>query len=152
MRRVAHHLLPGQGQQLVRPLVRLLEESGQRFGSPLQGALGLRTRALDVDAVRRHPHEHVGAEARAKLALPPLQSLRRRRGQVVGERGDLEDELVLQVVGFGHHPSEPGLREEVVRAVHAEEIVIRNVATSSTRSSVRRTSALASSGRAAPLP
>ena len=41
----------------------------------------------------------------------------------VGERGDLEDELVLQVVGLGHHPPEPGLGEEVVRAVHAQEVV-----------------------------
>ena len=44
-------------------------------------------------------------------------------GQVAGERGDLEDEVVLEVVGLGHDPPEPGLGHEVVRPVHAEQVV-----------------------------
>ena len=44
-------------------------------------------------------------------------------GEVLGQRGDLEDVVVLEVVGLGHHPSEPGLGEEVVRPVHAQEVV-----------------------------
>ncbi len=120
---VADHLLPGQRQQLGRPLCRRLEQRGQRLGPPFQGTGGQGTHALDVDPVGGHAHQHVGAEPRAQLPLPALQTFRRGAGEILGKRGDLEDEVVLQVVGLGHHPPEPGLGEEVVRTVHAQEVV-----------------------------
>ena len=80
---VAHHLLPGQAEQRVRPLRGRLEERGQRLGPPLEFALGQPAHALDVDPVGGDAHQHVGAEARTKLALPALQPLGRRGGEVL---------------------------------------------------------------------
>ena len=60
------------------------------------------------------------------------ESLGRRAREVAGERGDLEVEVVLQLVGLGDHPAEPGLGHQVVRAVHAQQVTDRNSATSST--------------------
>ncbi len=123
VRRVADHFLPRQGQQLVWPWRGRSEEGGQRFGPPLQGALGQRPHALHVDAVGRHPHQHVGPVARPELSLPAFQPLSRRRGQILRERGDLEREVVLELVRFRHHATQPALGEEMVRAVHTEEVV-----------------------------
>ena len=46
-----------------------------------------------------------------------------RAGQVIGQGRHLEHELVLQIVGFGHHPPEPGLRLLVVGPVHEQQPV-----------------------------
>ena len=43
-----------------------------------------------------------------QLALHPRQTVRGPAGQVAGERGHLEGELVLEVVGLGHDPAEQG--------------------------------------------
>jgi hypothetical protein len=88
------------------------------------------------------------------LARAPERSSPRQRvspsvggaGQVVGQRGDLEHEVVLELVGLGHHPPEPGLRLLVVGAVHEQEPSMRKLPISSTWSAIRRTSSLASSG------
>ena len=120
--RVAHHLEPGQLQQAVGVVRRGLEQRGQGLGASLQLSFGHRAAALDVHAVRGDAHEHVGPSARAQLALHAGQSLGGRAGQVAGERGDLEIEVVLQVVGLGHHPPEPGLGHQVVGPVHAQQV------------------------------
>ena len=92
-----------------------------RRGAPVP-ARRARRATLDVDPVRGDAHEHVGPGAGAELALHPGQSLAGGVGQVTGERGHLEVELVLQVVGLGHHPPEPGLGHEMVGPVHAQQV------------------------------
>ena len=119
---VAHHLQPGQFQQALRVVRRRLEQGGQWLGAALQFPLGERAAALDVDPVRGHAHEHVGPGAGAQLALHPRESLGGGVGQVAGDRGHLEVELVLQVVGLGHDPAEPGLGHQVVGPVHAQQV------------------------------
>jgi len=69
---------------------------------------------------------------------------------IVGERRDLEHELVLQVVGFCTTVPTP-LREEVVRSVHAQQIADEERLHLFDEVGRRRTSALASSGSAAPF-
>ena len=99
-----------------------LEECGQRLGPPLQLALGQGALALHVDPVRGDPHEHVGPEARAQLALDDRQALGARAGQVARQGGDFEVEVVLQVVGLRHDAAEPWLWHQVVGPVHAQEV------------------------------
>ncbi len=120
--RIADHLEPGQLEQPVRVVGRRLEQGGQGLGPPLQFPLGQCAAALDVDPVGGDAHQHVGPGARAELALHPGQLPTRGVGQIAGERGDLEVELVLQVVGLGHDPAEPGLGHEVIGPVHAQQV------------------------------
>ena len=124
---VAHHLEPGQPQQAVRVLSGRLEQRGQGFGPALQFALGDSATALDVHPVRGDTHEHVGPGPGAELALHPGQALTRCVGQVVGERGHLEVEFVLQVVGLGDDAPEPRLGHEVVGPVHAQQVAHQEV-------------------------
>ena len=123
MGRVAHHLLPGQRQQSSRPGRRVLEQCGKGLCSPLQLACSQTAQPLDVDPVGGDTHQHVGAEARAELSAPVLEALGGRRGQVDGKGQDLEDQVVLDIVGLGQDPTEPGLGREMVGAVHDQEVV-----------------------------
>ncbi len=75
--------------------------------------------------------------------------------QVVGERGDGQLELTLDLVGLGHHPPQPRLRVAGGRSRSSAGAGPRGGGTppnSSRWAWSRRTRALASSGRAAPLP
>ena len=124
---VAHHLEPGDLEEAGGVLRRVLEEGGQWFGPALQLALGEGATALDIDPVRGDAHEHVGPGTRTKFTFDQRQALGGGTGQIVGEGRHLELEIVLQVVGLGHDPAEPGLRHEVVRTVHAQEITEEKV-------------------------
>ena len=135
-------------------LSRILEEGGQGLGAPLQLPLGQRPPALDVDPVGGDAHQHVGSGARAEL------SLHQRRHLTVGALGQvgtgdkvtsnsksscrsLASATTRPSQGCGMRWSEPFMHSRSP---------MRKPATSSTLSLVRRISALASSGRAAPLP
>ncbi len=66
--------------------------------------------------------------ARAPLRSSPRhdgQALGGRRGQVLGEGGDREVELVLGGVGRRQHRAQPGLRGLVVGAVHPQQRRVR---------------------------
>ena len=77
---------------------------------------------MHVDTIRRDTHEQVRARARAQLAGDRRQVLARLPGQVLLERRDLEVVVVLQRVGLGDDPPEPGLRHLVVGAVHQQHV------------------------------
>ena len=102
---------------------RRLEQRGQGLGPALQLPLGhARPRRLTSTRFEVTPMSML---ARAPERSSPCTRVRpsvRRAGQVVGERGHLEVEVVLQVVGLGHDPAEPGLGHQVVGAVHAQQV------------------------------
>ena len=121
---------PGQVEQALRA-VRRPAGTGRPVARPGARVPARRARRglLHVDPVRGHAHEHVGPGAGAQLALPPrVEPLGRGVGQVVGERGDLEVEVVLEVVGLGHDPAQPRLGHQVVGAVHDSRSPMRNSA------------------------
>ena len=118
---VADHLAPGEVEERARPGVGVGEERGEGLGPALEGAFGRGGRPLHVDAVRRHAHEQVGPGPRPQFALPALEPVGRGFGQVLGQRGELEVVVVLELVRLGDHPAQEGLGREVVRAVHEQD-------------------------------
>ena len=64
---------------------RLEEERAQRLGAPFERALGRPGGLVDVDAVRRDAHEHVGARAGPQLAVPQRECVDGLGRDVLGE-------------------------------------------------------------------
>ena len=118
---VPDHRAPGQGELGAGPLVGRQPERAERFGLALEALLGAAGRLVDIDAVGCHSHEQVGPGPAAQLAVPGRQPSGGRRGDVVGDGGDLEAERVLDGVGLGHDPAEPGLGHLMVGAVHQQQ-------------------------------
>ena len=150
--RVAHDLGPRQSEG--RRVAVSREEGRQRFRQAFEGPFGPGRGLLDVDPVGGHAHEEVGPRPRPQLARPRRQPDDGRRGQVLGQRRDLEVVVVGEVVGLGHHPSEVGLEALVVTAVHPQEGSVGRQERPQLHlvgpDALDR--ALASSGTAAPLP
>ena len=83
--RVADELQPRRLQQRLRPGGGRQEERAQGLGQSFDRSLGSRCGLLDVDAVRRHAHQHVGPRSRSQLAGPRRQPLDRRVHEVLGQ-------------------------------------------------------------------
>ena len=120
VRAVLHELLPCHPEERVGIPVRRHEQGRQRLRAPLERALRERARLVHVDAVRRHSHEHVGARPRSQLAPHRRQSVSGLLGEVLGERGDDEPVLVLDLIRLRDDAAEPRLRHLVVGAVHQQ--------------------------------
>jgi hypothetical protein len=123
--RVADDPQPGLVEQRRRPPLGRQEQRGEGLGHPFEGPLGPGRGLADVDPVRGHAHQQVGSGAGAQLARPGGQvvvvGVAGDGGQVLGQRGDDQLEVVLQGVGLGHHPAQPGLGGLVVGAVHPQD-------------------------------
>ena len=68
VRAVEHELPPGDLEQRVGIVGGREEQRGEGLGAPLDRAFRRRAELVDVDAIRRDAHEHVGPRARAQLA------------------------------------------------------------------------------------
>ena len=90
-----------------------------------------RSRARSARAAALFTSTRFDATPMRTLALAPersspfhvLEPLGGGAGEVVGQCRDLEDVVVLERVGLGHHPPEPGLGLLVVGAVHEQHAV-----------------------------
>ncbi len=58
---VEDEVTPADVEQRAGVRVAFEEQRAQRFGEALEAAFGARGGLVDVDPIRRHPHEHVGA-------------------------------------------------------------------------------------------
>ena len=128
---------------------RAAKGSARRLELPLGNGCGL----LDVDPVGRHAHQTLALHPERSSPVQLTRSFGGSLGKVLGERRDLDVEVVLDGIGLGHDASEPGLRFLVVGAVHEEQAVDQE-APDLFDVIVRygRTRALASSPIAAPFP
>jgi hypothetical protein len=120
VRGVADDTEPRVVEERARPAIGRQVERAERFSEQLECALGARCSLLDVDAVRCHAHEQVGARTRSELAGPRGEVVGRRVLHVLREAHDPQLVFVLDRIGLCHHATEPRLRHEVVGAVHPQ--------------------------------
>ena len=111
---VADHLSPGEVQQLRGVRARGQEQCSEWLGTVLDLAFRQNVRTLDVDAVRRDTHQHVGPIARSQLAHPSFKVVVGHSREVIGERGDREDQVVLGGVGLGDGSPQERLWVEMI--------------------------------------
>ncbi len=121
---VADQGLPGQSRGR-SPARHRSGGTGADSGSAIRSSpvLGPGGGLLDVHPVGADPHQQVRPRTRAELAAPFGQVVAGCVPEVVGQRGDAQVEVALYLVGFGHHPAQPGLGAEVVGAVHHQQRV-----------------------------
>ncbi len=118
--RVADHEAPCQLEEGRGPRVGGQVERGQRLRLAFERALGAGGGLLDVDPVGGDSHQQVRPRAGAELAAPAWQALARGPGEIVGQRGDRELEVALDLVDLREEAPEPRLGAVVVGAVHEQ--------------------------------
>ena len=121
VRAVQHEVPPRDVEQRSRIRRSVEHERAERFGAAFDRTFCRGRGLVDVDAVGRHAHQHVGARARAQLAAPCGQPFGRLSGEVFGQGGDREGVVALRGVGRRHRVPELGLGREVVGPVHQQE-------------------------------
>ncbi len=100
------------------------EQGTQRFGTPFKSPFGSGASAMDIDPIRRHAHQHIGAGPRPQFPAPGIQRVCGLGGQVLRKRRNLDGVVVLQSIGACDDLPQPCLGQLVVGAVHQQHAAI----------------------------